>query len=340
MNHYQYYLIILIFLFSFFAYAEDCSKIHYRKDESIKQFNLPTLKALELQEWNNPHVTKVYYPIPMNKTKSQEYLVELLAENPSSAFHPTVFLNAIADCDNITIQRYIQHGLNLHCYNQEGSSNILSWFQHCRPPRMSDSARDQAMEMVLQAGVNPNEGDKNLERDAAGTYPLSIAIDRCDVRMLDTLLKYQANPNLKTKGEEYFPIFNICGASRGYSSLGLPPELKYSPTRTMPLAHILQSLIEHGADPNTIYITDDERNFANQDQDKVLKKACSGQDKNAKSVYDLYAHEFAEAKIEGDPVKIDNFQKLFDVLLKYEAKPLIDLCNSIESSKPAPKNKH
>lgn len=99
----------------------------------------------------------------------------------------------------------------------------------------------------------------------------------------------------------------------------------------MPLAHILQSLLEHGADPNTIYITDDQRNFATQDQDDVLKRACSGKDEKAKTVYDLYAQEFTEAKVEGDPVKISNFQKLMDILVKYEAKPLIDLCQTLKN---------
>lgn len=327
MNYLRYYLVVLIFL-SGFAQAEECTTIYQRKDEDRVKFNVPTLKALELQEYDNPHVDKFYYPFPLSKTQSQQYLSQLLTENPPAVFHPYLFLSAIAACDYPTIQNYLEHGLNLHCYNQAGSSNILNWFQHCRPPRMSDLAREQAMEAILKAGADPNEGDENLARDAAGHYPLTTATERCDVGMLNMLLKYQANPNLKTKGEAYFPILNICGANRNYSGLGLPPELNYPPTPMMPLARILQSLLEHGADPNTIYITDDQRNFATQEREKVLQSACSGKDEDAKSVYDLYAKELETAKAEGDPVQIDNFQKLFDVLVKYDAKPLIDLCNN------------
>ena len=330
MKLWSFYLLFLISTYSTFTQANECSTMYDRKDERQASFNLPTLKALELQEYDNSHMDKHYYPFPLSRAQSQKYLTQLLAENPASAFHPTVFLSAIAACDDITIQRYIQHGLTLHCYNQEGSYNILSWFQHCRPPRMSDLARDQAIKMVLQVGANPNEGQKDLERDAAGVYPVTIAIERCDVGMLDILLKYGANPNLKTQGEEYFPILNICSTNRNYSGLGLPPDLEYPPTPTLPLAHILQSLLEYGADPNTIYITEDQRNYATQNREQILQIACAGKDEKAKSVYDLYAHEFEEAKTEGDPVKISNFQKLFDVLVKYEAKPLIDLCQSVK----------
>lgn len=324
------FLLLLTTTYSTLVQANECSTVYYRKDEHRTDLSTPTLKALELQEYDNPHMDKHYYPFHLSKAQSQKYLNQLLTDTPPLAFHPTVFLSAIAACDNTTIQHYIQHGLTLHCYNQEGSSNILSGFQHCRPPRMPDLARDQAMEMVLQAGANPNEGKKDLERDASGVYPLTIAIERCDVRMLDVLLKYQANPNLKTKGEEYFPILNICSTNRNYSGLGLPPDLEYPPTPTLPLAHILQSLLEYGADPNTIYITEDQRNYATQNREQILQIACAGKDEKAKSVYDLYAHEFEEAKTEGDPVKISNFQKLFDVLVKYEAKPLIDLCQSVK----------
>lgn len=320
------FLLLLAIIYSTLAQDFECATIYDRKDERRADLNLPTLKALELQEYDNPHMDKHYYPFPLNKAQSQKYLTQLLAENPASAFHPTVFLSAIAACDETTIQRYIQHGLTLYCYNQEDSSNILSGFQHCRPPRMSDLARDQTMKMVLQAGANPNEGKKGLERDAAGVYPLTIAIERCDVRMLDMLLKYQANPNLKTTGERYFPILNICGPNRNYSHVETPPELDYPPTPTLPLGQMMQSLLEHGADPNTVYITDDQRNYATQDREKILKLACSGKDERAKTVYDLYAKELAEAKTVGDPIQISNFQKLWDVLVKYEAKPLIELC--------------
>ena len=98
----------------------------------------------------------------------------------------------------------------------------------------------------------------------------------------------------------------------------------------MPLAQILHSLLEYGADPNTIYITNDQRNLVTQDQQKVLEIACSGKDEKAKSVYDLYASELTEAQAEGDPVKISNFQKLLDVLVEYKAKPLVDICHTVK----------
>ncbi|WP_298661603.1 hypothetical protein [uncultured Thiothrix sp.] len=264
----------------------------------------------------------------MTREQSQKHLIDLLEKTPINQIDPSILIHAIGTCDFENINIYLNYGLSLRCYTQEGDSNLLNFLTACRI--QGEAQRNQVLERLLQVGANPNEGKKDLERDAAGTYPIADATQACDTSMLDILLRYGANPNLKTKGEEYFPILNICSTNRNYSGLGLPPELDYPPTRTMPLAHILQSLIEHGADPNTIYITDDERNFANQDQDKVLKKACSGQDKNAKSVYDLYTQEFTEAKVQGDPVKISNYQKLMDILVKYEAKPLIDLCQTLK----------
>ena len=311
-----------------FASNHICSKKIPLTNKYPTQYNIMTQKAIELQNYDNQQQENKYYPSNLTKKQSQKYLIDLFHKNPVDKLDPAILRYAIGSCDLENIAIYLDHGLSLHCYTQEGQGNIIGFLSNCRKP--NEIERNQALERLLQVGANPNEGKKDLERDAAGTYPIADATQACDTSMLDILLRYGANPNLKTKGDEYFPILNICSTNRNYSGLGLPPELDYPPTRTMPLAHILQSLIEHGADPNTIYITDDERNFANQDQDKVLKKACSGQDKNAKSVYDLYTQEFTEAKVQGDPVKISNYQKLMDILVKYEAKPLIDLCQTLK----------
>ena len=98
----------------------------------------------------------------------------------------------------------------------------------------------------------------------------------------------------------------------------------------MPLAHVMESLLKYGADPNTIYISNDKRNLATQDKAKVLGIACSEKDSQAKSLYDFYAKELEQAKIKSDPIQIDNFEKLFDVLVEYKAKPLNELCQAHE----------
>lgn len=307
--------------------SSQCSSIQKLITGYSYEYNIPTQKAVELQTYTRHLETEKHYPFPLSREQSRQYLIELLDTTPIEKIDPAILVYAIGMCDFENINLYLNHGLSLKCYTQEGHANMLGFLTHCRV--QSEAKRNQVLERLLQAGANPNEGKKDLERDAAGSYPIAEANEACDASMLDILLKYGANPNLKTKGEEYFPILNIC-SGRNYSGLGLPPDLEYPPTPTMPLAHILQSLLEHGADPNTIYITDDQRNYATQDREEVLKIACSGKDEKAKSVYDLYAKEFEEAKTAGDPVQIANFQRLVDVLVKHEARPLVDLCQSLK----------
>lgn len=317
-----------------YALNNKCTDIKLLTSKYSNQYNEITQKTIELQNYHDQQQKNKYYPSKLTKRQIHQYLIELLEKTPINQIDAGILIHAIGSCDFENINLYLDYGLSLKCYTQEGDSNILNFLTHCRV--QSEAKRNQVLERLLQAGANPNEGKKDLERDAAGSYPIAEANEACDASMLDILLKYGANPNLKTKGEEYFPILNIC-SGRNYSGLELPPDLEYPPTPTMPLAHILQSLLEHGADPNTIYITDDQRNYATQDREQILKIACSGKDEKAKSVYDLYAHEFAEAKTEGDPVKISNFQKLIDVLVKYEAKPLIDLCHTPNEKLKHPK---
>jgi hypothetical protein len=92
------------------------------------------------------------------------------------------------------------------------------------------------------------------------------------------------------------------------------------------MAWMMRSLLRNGADPNTVYISNDKRNLATQDKAQVLAMACSGKDSQAKSLYDFYVKELEQAKINGDPIQIDNFERLFDVLVEYKAKPLNELC--------------
>lgn len=122
-------------------------------------------------------------------------------------------------------------------------------------------------------------------------------------------------------------IFNICYDRRNLSNIGQPAYA--SPAETEPMDQMITNLLQHGADPNTIYLSQDPRNFATQDRDQVLKTACSGTDKRAKSVYDFYLYQLEKAQAQGDPVKIDNFQRLFDVLVDYGAKPLAELCRNL-----------
>ena len=322
----------IVFLFSLsaniFSSDHTCSKNILLTNKYPNQYNIVTQKAIELQNYNNQQQANKYYPSNLTKKRSQKYLIDLLRKNPVDQLDPVILRYAIGSCDLENIAIYLDYGLSLHCYTQEGQGNIIGFLSNCRKP--NEIERNQILERLLQLGIKPNEGIKDLERGAANTYPIAEANEACDTSMLDILLKYGANPNLKTQGEEYFPILNICSTNRNYSGLGLPPDLEYPPTPTLPLAHILQSLLEYGADPNTIYITEDQRNYATQNREQILQIACAGKDEKAKSVYDLYAHEFEEAKTEGDPVKISNFQKLFDVLVKYEAKPLVDLCATLE----------
>ena len=328
MNKWQLILIILSLLFIMEANAQECSTIVYRKTETRAQYNTPTLKALELQEYDNDRMSKHYYPFPLSRSQGQQYLTQLLADNPASAFNPTIFTSAIATCDYTSIQRYIERGINLYCYNQEGSQfNILSFFTHCRS-RSNIAERDKALESLLKVGANPNQGNKD-STGGIGRYPLADATEACDTSMLDILLKYGANPNFKTKGEEYFPILNICGTERNYNNIGTAADLHFPPAEPMPLAHVMESLLKYGADPNTIYISNDKRNLATQDKAKVLGIACSGNDSQAKSLYDFYAKELEQAKIEGDPIQIDNFEKLFEVIVKSKAKPLSELCHTL-----------
>ncbi|SKA79126.1 hypothetical protein SAMN02745130_01943 [Thiothrix eikelboomii] len=305
-----------------------CSEINQLTNKYPYQYNILTQKIIELQDYDNQQRPRQHYPLTLDRKQSQQHLRQLLNNTLIQQIDPIVLEYAIGVCDFENINLYLDHGLSLQCYTQEGRGNMLGFLIHCRI--QGEAKRNQVLERLLQVGANPNEGKKDLERDAAGIYPIADATKSCDTSMLDILLKYGANPNLKTQGEEYFPILNICSTNRNYSGLGLPPDLEYPPTPTLPLAHILQSLLEYGADPNTIYITEDQRNYATQNREQILKIACAGKDEKAKSVYDLYAHEFEEAKTEGDPVKISNFQKLFDVLVKYEAKPLVDLCATLE----------
>ena len=321
-------LLTLLLINSSIYASPQCSSIQALTTRYPYEYNTPTQKAVELQTYTRHLETEKHYPFPLSREQSRQYLIKLLDTTPIEKIDPVILVYAIGRCDFENINLYLDHGLSLKCYTQEGRGNILGFLSACRI--QDEAKRNQVLERLLQVGANPNEGKKDLERDAAGTYPIAEANEACDTSMLDILLKYGANPNLKTQGEEYFPILNICSTNRNYSGLGLPPDLEYPPTPTLPLAHILQSLLEYGADPNTIYITEDQRNYATQNREQILKIACAGKDEKAKSVYDLYAHEFEEAKTEGDPVKISNFQKLFDVLVKYEAKPLIDLCQSVK----------
>lgn len=311
-----------------FINAQECPTTFYRKSENRDQYNTPTLKTLELQEYDNDRMPKNYYPFPLSRSQSQQYLTQLLADNPASAFNPAIFTNAIAACDYTSMQRYIEHGINLYCYNQEGSQfNILSFFTHCRS-RSNIAERDKALESLLKVGANPNQGNKD-STGGIGRYPLADATEACDTSMLDILLKYGANPNFKTKGEDYFPILNICGAERNYNNIGTAADLHFPPAEPMPLAHIMESLLKYGADPNTLYISNDRRNLATQDKAKALGIACSGKDSQAKSLYDFYAKELEQAKIEGDAIQIDNFEKLFEVIVKSKAKPLSELCYTL-----------
>ena len=71
MNKWQLILIILSLLFIMEANAQECSTIVYRKAENRSQYNTPTLKALELQEYANEYSEKYYYPFPLSRAKSQ-----------------------------------------------------------------------------------------------------------------------------------------------------------------------------------------------------------------------------------------------------------------------------
>lgn len=303
---------------------KECTEIYRLTTKYANEYNEVTQKAIELQEYNNELSSKKYYPFPLTHKQSQQYLKELLNKTPIKKIDPSILIYAISSCDFENSNIYLDHGLSLDCYTQEGGGNILDFLAHCR--HHGEAERNQLLERLLQVGAKPNEGNKNLERDAAGIYPLSYATQFCDASMVDILLKYGADPNLKTTGENYFPILNICGGGRGYSQVGTPSELEYPKTPIQPLGAILQSFLTHGADPNTIYITNDQRNFATQDREKVLQLACSGQDPRAKSLYDLYAQEVETAKTSEDPILRDNYQKLFAVLTASKAKPLAELC--------------
>jgi hypothetical protein len=96
------------------------------------------------------------------------------------------------------------------------------------------------------------------------------------------------------------------------------------------MAWMMRSLLRNGADPNTVYISNDKRNLATQDKAQVLAIACSGKDSQAKSLYDFYADELQSARVKGDPIQIDNYEKLFAVIEKYKAKPLTELCRELK----------
>lgn len=165
--------------------AVDCPSIIYRKDMgSISALNVPTQKALELQEYNNNHVTKKYYPILLSREASQQFLTELLEHNPPEAFHPFALTSAAMDCDLETVQRYIEHGIHFHCYSAEGAGNFLGNLVHCTN-HIGLEQRDRLLALVLQAGAKPNAGE-----EAPRTYPLTYANESCDATMVDFLLKY------------------------------------------------------------------------------------------------------------------------------------------------------
>ncbi|MEZ5534829.1 MAG: hypothetical protein R3F02_04325 [Thiolinea sp.] len=239
---------------------------------------------------------------------------------------PIVISWAINSCDFERLNLYLDQGLMLGCYSQEGLPNMLNHLSYCR--KTDIVKRDQILDKLLQAGLKPNEGIKGLEPGAAGIYPLSKAVESCDENMINILLKYGANPNLKTLGEDYFPAFNICEPERNLSALPSSPHehSRYKPTEALPLGKMMVSLLKHGADPNTLYISNDRRNFATENREQVLKTACSGEDIQAESLYDFYLHRLENAQHEGDRVKIDNFRRAFDALVDYGAQPLEKLC--------------
>lgn len=299
-----------------------CDKVMPFTNKYPDRPNEPTQRLRELHWYDNSQFDPKYYPRPITREQQQQYIEDILNTTPINQIHPAVFRSAMGPCDFESVNRYLEHGFSFACYSQEGSSNMLTHFSRCIFKGVNE--RDRTLEKMLQAGINPNEGKKDLEPDAAGRYPLSDASEECDETMLDLLLKYGADPNLKTKGEAYFTIFNICYGRRDLSNIGQPSYV--SPAETEPMDQMMTSLLQHGADPNTIYLSHDPRNFATQDRTQTLKAACSGTDPRAKTVYDFYLKALEDAQTEGDPVKIDNFQRLLDVLVDYGAQPLAALC--------------
>ena len=322
---------IFLFLISINAFAEryQCSEIKHLTNKHSSEYNTPTQKVIELQNYESQQGTNKYYSLPLTRKQSQYYLKKLLSSTPIEQIDPVVFGHAIGLCDFNNISLYLDYGLNFYCYTQEGTGNIISFLTNCRI--QGEVERNKVLERLLKAGLSPNEGIRNLDVGNANIYPIAAATEDCDASMLDILLKYEANPNLKTAGEKSFPAFNICYQKRHYvkpkkvSSLGDA----YPETPVLPMARMMESLLKYGADPNTIYISNDRRNLATQDKAKVLGIACSGNDSQAKSLYDFYAKELEQAKIEGDPIQIDNFEKLFEVIVKSKAKPLSELCHTL-----------
>ncbi|MFZ1341879.1 hypothetical protein, partial [Thiothrix eikelboomii] len=208
----------IVFLFSLsantFSSDHTCSKNILLTNKYPNQYNIVTQKAIELQNYNNQQQANKYYPSNLTKKRSQEYLIDLLRKNPVDQLDPVILRYAIGSCDLENIAIYLDYGLSLHCYTQEGQGNIIGFLSNCRKP--NEIERNQILERLLQLGIKPNEGIKDLERGAANTYPIAEANEACDTSMLDILLKYGANPNLKTQGEEYFPILNICSTNRNY----------------------------------------------------------------------------------------------------------------------------
>ncbi|HPE59733.1 MAG: hypothetical protein KDI15_00110 [Thiothrix sp.] len=320
------YLFFLVLAFaSQITSANDCKEIKPFTKFPPNPINEATSRLMELHQYDNPHITLRHYQRPITRQQQQRYMGDILDSVPIGQIHPIVFRSAIGRCDYESMNRYLDHGFSFACYTQEGSSNFLNHFARCVFAEKQE--RNATLKRVLQAGINPNEGIKDLVPDAAGIYPLSNASEGCDETMIDLLLEYQANPNQKTRGETYFPVFNVCTNSRSASNTDVVSDfIKYSPTSTLPMGHIMASLLAHGADPNTIYLSNDTRNFATEARDKVLARACSGQDKHAKSLYDFYARELEKAQYGGDPIKINNFRQLFDVLVDRGAQPLAVLC--------------
>lgn len=317
--------LLLLMILNVVASANTCNKAMPFTNKYPDNINEPTERLRELHWYDNSQFDPKYYPRPITREQQQQYIENILDTTPINQIHPAVFRSAMGPCDFESVNRYLDHGFSFTCYSQEGSSNMLTHFSRCVFKGVDE--RDRTLEKILQAGINPNEGNKNLASDVAGHYPLSTANEGCDKTMLDLLLKYGADPNLKTKGETYFTIFNVCEGKRERSAIGQPAYV--SPAKTEPMDTMMASLLQHGADPNTIYIPQDSRNLATQGRDQVLQSACSETNKRATSVYDFYLHKLQKAQAEGDPVKIDNFQRLLDVLVDYGAQSLTELCKKI-----------
>ena len=313
-----------------FAEEYQCTEIKLLTNKHSSENNTPTQKIIELQNYASQQGTNKYYSLPLTRKQSQYYLKKLLKDTSVEQIDPVIFGHAIGLCDFNNINLYLDYGLNFYCYTQEGVGNIISFLTNCRV--QGESKRNQVLERLLQAGINPNDGIRNLNAGDANIYPIAAATEDCDASMLDVLLKYEANPNLKTTGEKYFSTFNICYQKRRYTRPKKVPALgdTYPETPILPMAWMMRSLLRNGADPNTVYISNDKRNLATQDKAQVLAMACSGKDSQAKSLYDFYADELKSARIKGDPVQIDNYEKLFAVIKKYKAKPLTELCRELK----------